>query len=138
MERTLRLVAFVNEEPPYFQTPLMGSRVHAAKAKQLGEKIVAMLSLETIGYYSDRPGSQQYPPPFSYFYPDTGNFVGFVGNLGSRRLVRDSIGAFRTTTTFPSEGLAAPALITGIGCLLLYDAVRWIEPQRSRRAAGRE
>jgi peptidase M28-like protein len=114
-ERTLRLVAFVNEELPYFQTPLMGSRVHAAKAKQRGEKIVAMLSLETIGCYSDRPGSQQYPPPFSFFYPDTGNFVGFVGNLGSRQLVRDSIGTFRATTPFPSEGLAGPAFITGIG-----------------------
>lgn len=113
--RTLRLVAFVNEEPPFFQTPLMGSRVHAAGAKKRGEKIVAMLSLETIGYYADRPGSQQYPPPFRWFYPDSGNFIAFVGNLGSRRLVHDCLRTFRSTTLFPTAGVAAPAFITGIG-----------------------
>ena len=42
-----------------------------------GERIEAMLSLETMGYYSDEPGTQKYPFPFSWFYPDSGNFVGF-------------------------------------------------------------
>lgn len=114
-ERTLRFVAFVNEEPPFFQTNQMGSRVHAAGAKKRGENIVAMLSLETIGYYSDTAKSQQYPPPFSYFFPDTGNFIGFVGNFGSRSLIRSSIKTFRETTLFPSEGVAAPSFIKGIG-----------------------
>jgi hypothetical protein len=113
--RTLRFVAFVNEEPPFFRTGLMGSRVYAAGAKKRGEKITAMLALETIGYYSDAPKSQQYPPPFNLLYPDTGNFIGFVGNLKSRSLVRTSIKTFRETTPFPSEGLAAPAFITGVG-----------------------
>jgi len=113
--RTVRFVAFVNEEPPFFQTPLMGSRVHAVSAKQRGEKIVAMLSIETIGYYSDQPGSQHYPPPFSLFYPDSGNFIAFVGNLASRSLLHTAIKTFRDTTPFPSEGLAAPEFITGIG-----------------------
>jgi Zn-dependent M28 family amino/carboxypeptidase len=93
----------------------MGSRVHAANARKRGEKIVAVLALETIGCYSDQPGSQQYPPPFSYFYPDRGNFIAFVGNLGSRSLLRDSIRIFRETTPFPSDGVAAPEFIKGIG-----------------------
>jgi len=113
--RTVRFVAFVNEEPPWFQTSLMGSRVYAANARRRGDKIVAMLALETIGYYSDKPGSQQYPPPFNLLYPDTGNFIGFVGNLASRFLVRGSIKTFRDTTSFPSEGLAAPAFVKGVG-----------------------
>jgi hypothetical protein len=113
--RTLRFMAFVNEEPPYFQTDLMGSRVYAANARKLGDNIVAMLALETIGYYSDKPGSQQYPPPFNLFFPDSGNFIGFVGNLASRSLVRDSIRTFRETTPFPTEGLAAPNFIKGVG-----------------------
>jgi len=113
--RTLRFVAFVNEEPPFFQTGLMGSRVHAVNAKQRGEKIVAMLALETIGYYSDAPGSQQYPPPFSLFYPDSGNFIAFVGNLASRSLLHAAIRTFRDTTPFPAEGVASPEFITGIG-----------------------
>jgi len=113
--RTLRFVAFVNEEPPFFQTGLMGSRVYAAGARKRGEKIEAMLALETIGYYSDAPKSQKYPPPFNVFYPDTGNFIGFVGNTGSRQLVRSCVKTFRETTPFPSEGLAAPKFISGVG-----------------------
>jgi Zn-dependent M28 family amino/carboxypeptidase len=113
--RTLRFTAFVNEEPPYFRTELMGSRVHVANARKRGEKFVAMLSLETIGYYSDRPKSQKYPPPVGLVYPDTGNFIGFVGNLSSRSLVRSCIRTFRDTTSFPSEGLAAPEFVSGVG-----------------------
>ncbi len=115
MDRTVRLVAFVNEEPPFFQTDVMGSRVYARRCRERDENVVAMLSLETIGFYADEPGSQKYPFPFSFFYPDTGNFVGFVGNLGSRGLTRRAIRAFRESTEFPSEGLAAPAWIPGIG-----------------------
>jgi hypothetical protein len=112
--RTLRLVAFVNEEPPYFQTGQMGSRVYARRCKERGEQIVAMLSLEMLGYYDDAPGSQKYPPPFSLLYPSEGNFVGFVGNLASGPLVRQVIGAFRRHEQFPSEGAALPEFIPGV------------------------
>lgn len=113
--RTVRCVLFVNEEPPYFPAGPMGSRVYARRARERGERIVAMLSLETIGYYSDEPGSQLYPFPLGLFYPSTGNFVGFVGNLRSRRLVRRAIASFRRHTAFPSEGAAAPGWIMGVG-----------------------
>ena len=112
--RTIRFVAFANEEPPFFYSEAMGSRVYAARSRERGEVIKAMLALETIGYYSDEPGSQQYPIPFGLFYPDTGNFIGFVGNLSSRRLVRQAVGAFRASTPFPSEAVAAPGWMMGI------------------------
>jgi Zn-dependent M28 family amino/carboxypeptidase len=113
--KTLRFVAFVNEEPPYFQTKNMGSRIYAARARQRGEKITAMASLETIGFYSDEKGSQNYPPPFNFYYPDTGNFIGFVSDPGSRELMFDMINTFRKNTGLPSEGIAAPRWIPGIG-----------------------
>ena len=112
--RTLRLVAFVNEEQPFSNTEQMGSRVYAERSRDNGEQIEAMISLETIGFYTDQPDSQHYPFPYSYFYPDTGNFVGFVGNLSSWHLVRKALGAFRASTAFPSEGVAAPGWITGV------------------------
>lgn len=114
-ERTLRFVAFVNEEPPFFQTSRMGSMVYAQRCRQRREKVVAMISLETIGYYSDEPASQHYPFPFSLFYPSVGNFIGFIGNLASRRLVRRVVSSFREHTSFPCEGAAVPGWITGIG-----------------------
>ena len=113
--RSLRLVAFVNEEQPFSGSEQMGSRVYAERSRQRGEQISAMISLETIGFYTDQPASQHYPFPFSYFYPDTGNFIGFVGNLSSWRLVRQATGIFRASTAFPSEGVAAPGWIAGVG-----------------------
>jgi len=113
--RTLRLVAFVNEEPPYFQSEDMGSFVYARRCKQRDENIVAMISLETIGYYSDQEGSQSYPPPFNLVYPSKGDFISFVGNVSSRGLVRDCVASFRRHTKFPSQGGALPSWISGIG-----------------------
>jgi hypothetical protein len=115
LARTVRLVAFVNEEPPFFQTEQMGSLVYARLCKRRGDNVVAMFTPETIGYYSDVKGSQQYPFPFSLFYPGTGNFIAFVGNTGSRPLIARSIESFRTHTEFPSEGAALPGGIQGIG-----------------------
>jgi hypothetical protein len=114
-QRTVRCAFFVNEEPPFYLTGEMGSLVHARRARERGERIVAMLSIETIGYYTAAEGSQHYPFPFGLFYPGTGNFVGFVGNLGSRGLVRDAVASFRRAAAFPSEGLAAPGWVPGVG-----------------------
>src|SRR5581483_8884141 len=51
---------------------------------------------------------QHYPFPFNLFYPDTGNFIAFVGNVQSRAWVKKVVGAFREHVRFPSEGAAAP------------------------------
>jgi hypothetical protein len=113
--KTIRLVLFVNEEPPFFQTGDMGSVVYARQLRSERVAVAAMISLETIGFYSDVPGSQKYPVLLGLFYPDRGNFIGFVGNPESRTLVRQSIRKFRETTNFPSEGVAAPADWPGVG-----------------------
>jgi len=115
LSRTIRFITFVNEESPFFQTGKMGSRIYASRSRQRGEKIVAMFSLETIGYYSHEKGSQNYPFPLSFFYPDTGNFIAFVGNVSSRSLVQEALEIFRSKTAFPSEGIAAPGWFPGIG-----------------------
>ncbi|MGD9850769.1 MAG: M28 family peptidase [Nitrospirales bacterium] len=113
--RTLRFVTFVNEEPPYFQTPEMGSWVYARRSRERGEHIKVMLSLETIGYYSEQPGSQQYPAPLGLLYPSTGNFIGFVSNIKNGDLVRKVVGSFRGQAAFPSEGTAMWGGLPGIG-----------------------
>ncbi len=112
---TIRFVAFVNEEPPHFQTPRMGSMVYAKACKDRGDQIIGMLSLETIGYYSDQPNSQRYPSPFDKVYPSTGNFIAFVANPDSRLLMHASIDSFRKHCQFPSEGGAVPDMAPGIG-----------------------
>jgi len=117
---TLMFVAFVNEEPPRFWTEEMGSYVHAQSLRAARAEVIGMWSLESIGYYDTRPGSQRYPGPtranpMGLFYPDTGDYIAFVGNAASGRLVRRSVASFRRQVTFPSEGMAASGIIPGIG-----------------------
>jgi Zn-dependent M28 family amino/carboxypeptidase len=113
--RTIRFVAFVNEEPPFFQTAHMGSAVYANSARSRGDCVVGMLSLETIGYYSEEKGSQRYPAPMTALYPDVGNFIGFVANVGSARLLWRARRGFKGRTSFPLQSAAVPAAIPGVG-----------------------
>jgi hypothetical protein len=111
----VRLVLFVNEEPPYFQTEHMGSYRYARLLAERGERVIGMFSLETIGCFFDAPGTQHYPPPFGLLYPGEGNFVAFVGLLRSRPLLHRVIRSFRAHTPFPSIGGVAPGFVPGIG-----------------------
>jgi Zn-dependent M28 family amino/carboxypeptidase len=114
---SLRFVAFVNEEPPFFQTSQMGSRVYARMARMRQDDIRLMVSLETIGYYSDAPGSQKFPAPawlYDLVFPDRGNFVTFASNWGSRGLMRRAAAVFRAHSDFPIESVAAFEMVPGI------------------------
>jgi Zn-dependent M28 family amino/carboxypeptidase len=115
LARTLRLVAFVNEEPPFFQTDEMGSLRYARRCRERGEEVVAMLSLETMGYYTDAPRTQKYPAGLGLVYPGTGNFIGVVGDLRSRALVHRTGAAFRRHARVPCETAAVPGFIPGVG-----------------------
>jgi Zn-dependent M28 family amino/carboxypeptidase len=112
--RTLRLVAFANEEAPYFDTPEHGSLVYARALKAAGERVHVMLSLEMLGFFSSHPGSQHYPPLLAPFYPDRGNFIGLVSNLGSRARLLELAAAFAAATSFPVEHLASPEWVPGV------------------------
>lgn len=114
--RTVRFVFFTCEEPPFFLTGRMGSRVHAARARERGEDITAMLSVESVGFYSDAEGSQQYPfPLLGMFYPTVGNFIGFVGNLSNHGLVNRAHELFARVSDMPAEKLSAPGIVRGVG-----------------------
>jgi len=114
-DKRLRLVLFVNEEPPYDRTPDMGSYRFAKSLRAQGETVLGMISLETIGCFSDKPGSQRYPFPFSYFFSDVANFIAFVALPGGRAFLHEVVGAFRSHTQFPTIGGTAPDSIPGIG-----------------------
>ncbi len=111
---SLRFVAFVNEEPPFFYSGRQGSHIYAKMIRQRGDDIRLMLALETMGYYSSEPHSQEYPPLFRYFYPDTGNFISFVTNFGSRRAMLKLAQVFRQVSDFPLEHVATFAFIPGV------------------------
>lgn len=111
---TVRFVAFVNEEPPFFMTRRQGSVVYAKAARARGDAIRLMVSLESIGCYSDEHGSQRYPPLFGFFYPRQGNFIAFVSDLRSRALMRHAAQVFRRHSDFPLEHIATSRFIPGV------------------------
>ena len=111
---SVRFVAFVNEEPPFFFWGKMGSMIYAKAARQRGDNIRLMVSLEMLGFYSEAPGSQNYPPLLRFFYPDRGNFIAFVSNFNSRHALRQLVDAFRSRSDFPAESLATFEFVPGV------------------------
>jgi Zn-dependent M28 family amino/carboxypeptidase len=114
-DRTIEFVFFTNEEPPYFQTSDMGSVVYARSLRARNANVVGMISIETIGAYYNTRNSQHYPPGIAALYPDKANFIGFVSNADSSKLLKRAIGAFRESAQIASEGLVAPDNLEGVG-----------------------
>jgi len=115
LQRTVRFVAFSLEEPPVFMTKDMGSYIYAKSLRDKGTKVYGMISLEMLGYYSDRKGSQYYPLPiFKWFYPDKGNFIAFVGNISSRSFTKKIKHSFKSVSSLPVESLNTVSLIPGV------------------------
>jgi hypothetical protein len=115
-DRTLKMIFFVLEEPPSFMTPAMGSFVYAQQAIDRGERIHGMISLEMLGYFSEKEGSQAFPVPgMHWLFPDRGNFVGVIGNVHSRELTLAVSEALKIGSGLPVEHLVALPFIPGVG-----------------------
>jgi hypothetical protein len=112
LSRTLRFVAFANEERPLLRTKKMGSRVYARHCRERGEQIIAMLSVETIGYCCENRGSQ-WLSLFGLLYPSRGNFVLLVANIASKRLLGQCSDSFRRHADIRCETAALPSFVPG-------------------------
>ncbi len=111
----LRLLFWVNEEHPWGRTEYMGSWQHAKLMKEQGQNITGAIALETLGYFSNEPGSQQFLFPFGAAYSDVGDFVAFVALPKSRIFLERVTRAFRLSSPFPSIGGLAPGFVEGVG-----------------------
>lgn len=109
------LVAYTLEEPPFFQTPLQGSAIHAKSMTKNRVDVKAMICLEMIGYYSDNPNSQQYPvPELSAIYPSVGNFIVVVGKTGQETLVQKVKASMQQVANIDVQSISAPPQMIGI------------------------
>lgn len=80
------LVAFANEEPPFFASEQMGSAVHAASMSREHQAVAGMICLEMIGYFSNEQRWDSWL--LSALYPHRGDFIGVGGGWRDRRLAR--------------------------------------------------
>ncbi|WNG33482.1 M28 family peptidase [Archangium violaceum] len=109
------LVGFTLEEPPHFRRSTMGSKVHARALRTQDVKVRAMISVESIGYFSDAPDSQRYPvAALKLRYPSEGNFIAVVGRGDEKALIDTVHQALRAVNDLPSESLAAPRGLEGV------------------------
>jgi Zn-dependent M28 family amino/carboxypeptidase len=115
LSHRIDLVAFNLEEPPFFGTEEMGSFAYAKSLKKSGVRVKAMLSLEMIGYFTEKPNSQSFPVPFlKPFYPDRGNFIAVIGNLSGLTLVGRIKKLMREHSSITVCSLNSPSLLPGV------------------------
>ena len=104
--KTLELVAYTLEEPPYFGTDAMGSARHARQLSTQGVEVEVMISLEMLGYYDTEEGSQKYPvDTMAAVYPTTGDYLAVVGRLDDCAIVKAVESSARRDTAHSSRDL---------------------------------
>lgn len=114
LKKTVKFVAFTNEEPPFFKSTEMGSYVYAKKAREQGEQIQLMVALDSIGHYSSERKTQKRPVFLSPFYPDTGNFLALVSDLGNGAQVDKAAKIMKQFTDLPISRIKLPGFTRGI------------------------
>jgi hypothetical protein len=106
LARRVDLVAFTLEEPPFYRTQSMGSRVHADALKRAGVELDSMICLEMIGTFTPR---QPWPGLFlGLVYPRRGDFIAVVGEPFDGGLARRVKGAMRLPGGVPVYSFSGP------------------------------
>jgi Zn-dependent M28 family amino/carboxypeptidase len=114
LDRPVELAAYTLEESA-FATDEMGSVRHAQAHAGAGTRVRAMISLEMIGFYSDRDGSQGAPDPrIAEHYPRQGNFLMVVGRPEDAPLTSRMEERMRAASALPVYSINAPRAVPGI------------------------
>ena len=140
--RTVRIVFFVNEEWPFSSGIQMGSKVYAERCRARNDDIVAMICVDSVGYYASAPGSQKYPA-FIVGLPSKGNFIAFASNRENQQLLDRVVELFQIQSRFPSIGVAsdskdagrsdhAPFWWQGYPAILMSDTSMYRDPHYHR------
>jgi hypothetical protein len=109
------LVAFSLEEPPYFRSPAMGSYIHAKSLADSKAVVRGMISLEMIGFFSEKKQSQDYPVGIlKLFYGGRGNYITVVRKFGSGKFSRMMMRSFRREASIPVKSFKGPRFLPGI------------------------
>ncbi len=111
----VELVGYANEEPPYFRTQYMGSAVHARSLKAQKVNVKAMICLEMLGFFSDKPYSQTLPlPALTYIYSNKANFISVIGKWEQTTIVRKVKRAMLEAGKIEVFSINAPNFVRGI------------------------
>lgn len=111
----IELVAYVLEEPPFFQSGMMGSGIHARSIAHDKANVRGVIVLEMVGTFSDAWGSQSYPALILHLmYPSRANFIGVVGRWDQGDWIKAVKRGMTGTTDLPVYSIRAPTSIPGV------------------------
>lgn len=112
LPHTVRFVAYANEEPPFYHTASMGSRVHARSlVRELpADRVIGMISLETLGVYSPRVNRKRAVAvvPGAAGLPDRCDYVAFMSTATGRRFSAASAAVFARCSRMPVRQVSLP------------------------------
>jgi hypothetical protein len=108
-DRTVRAAFWTGGAAPSVDVEKSAASAYVRRLKGRHERVAAVLCFDALGIYSDAAGSQTFPFPFDYFFPDKGDFVAFVGDWGSHGVVDKTIEQFRLYAKVPSQALSLPS-----------------------------
>ena len=115
LKNRIDLVAYTLEEPPFFRTDYMGSAIHAKSIEPVKDHVLGMISLEMIGYFSDKKNSQEYPLGIlKWFYGRKGNYITLVRKNTAGKFVKQFIKKYKKTKQVTAKKFAAPRSLPGI------------------------
>jgi hypothetical protein len=115
LKNRIDLVAYTLEEPPFFRTDYMGSAIHARSIEPVKDQVLGMISLEMIGYFSDKKNSQEYPLGIlKWYYGGKGNYITLVRKNTAGKFVKQFIKKYKKTKQVTAKKFAAPRSLPGI------------------------
>lgn len=96
----------------------MGSYIYAKHLKDNNVDVFGMVSVEMIGYFDDKPNSQNYPIDLlSGFYGDRCDFITVVKTFNAGKFANEFNKLYKKSGKINTQNFIAPKLLHGIDYL---------------------
>lgn len=93
----------------------MGSNIHAKYLFDNKIAVKGMICLEMIGYFNDKPNSQDYPVGFlSWFYGKKGDYITVVQKFWNGKFGNDVMRLMKKSKLLPTKSFKGPSTLPGV------------------------
>ena len=139
----VHLIAYPFSQNTSEHVEYMGSYSHAEFLKSSHTKVRLMISLDSVGRFSNEKDSQKYPLEFmNLLYPNKGNYISLIGNLKNFKEIRSFKKSFIASSSLPVRSFSPPQIsnqkrfldhinyqLHGFPAILLTDTAEYRTPQ---------
>ncbi|MAW10301.1 MAG: hypothetical protein CMO54_00440 [Verrucomicrobiales bacterium] len=101
--RTIRFVACPSRFPDSDSGSILSTSYIAEKCKREKEKLVGVVEIGSLGFFSEEPNSQSFPNNFDIDFPTTANFIALIGSQSSHQSMGSFISGFTKSSNIPVQ-----------------------------------